>query len=114
MYKEEYNFVWLKNAHCQGCLVLKCFLSKNLGYEADGILCFNEQCNVRSLFHSDSVIEVKVRGWVLKAVNCLGHCLERQVGLPLLGRKAVSLLQQVVAAGSPEDHGLEVVNGYQE
>lgn len=47
-----------------------------------------------------------------------GHCLERQVGLPLSGLKAVSLLQQVVvvvvAAGTPEDHGLEVVIGDQE
>lgn len=60
-------------------------------------------------------MEVKIRGWVLKPVNGPGYCLKKQVGLPLLGQKAVSLLQQVVAAvGSPEDHELEVVIEYQE
>lgn len=58
--------------------------------------------------------QVKVRGWVLKPVSGPGHCLERQVWLPLSGLKAVSLLQQVVVVGIPEDHGLEVVIGYQE
>lgn len=62
----------------------------------------------------DSVTEVTVRGWALKPVSRPGHCLEGQGGLPLLGLKAVSLLQQVVVAGIPEDHGLEVVIGYQE
>lgn len=60
------------------------------------------------------MMEVKVRGWVLKPVNGPGHCLKKQVGLPLLGQKAVSLLQQVVAVGSPEDRELEVVIEYQE
>lgn len=58
--------------------------------------------------------QVKVKGWVLKPVSGPGHCLERQVGLPLLGLKAVSLLKQVVVADNPEDHGTEVVIGYQE
>lgn len=50
----------------------------------------------------------------MKPVSGPGHCLERQVWLPLSGLKAVSLLQQVVVVGIPEDHGLEVVIGYQE
>lgn len=50
----------------------------------------------------------------MKPVNGPGHYLEKQVGLPLLGQKAVSLLQQVVVVGSPEDHELEVVIEYQE
>lgn len=58
--------------------------------------------------------EIKVKGWVLKPVSGPGHCWERQVERPLSGLKAVSLLEQVVVAGSPEDRGLEVVIGYQE
>lgn len=55
-----------------------------------------------------------LRGWLLKPVSGPGLCLERQVGLPLADLKAVSLLQQVVVEYSSEDHGLEVVIGYQE
>lgn len=104
------------------CLAQKCNLPRqlstknnlcktNLGFDANETLCCTEQCTVH--FLSDSVTEVKVKGWVLKPVSGPGHCLERQVGRPLLGLKAVSLLEQVVAEGSPEDHGLEVVIGDQ-